>query len=97
VVEKRRKREKNFHPPLCATHITHSVAKYKEKAVFSFFFLSFFSFLQCAVCMCVDVMLQGSKSGRHDAWCIRMQEKKLVSITDMHQNTFFPIFYRFEN
>jgi hypothetical protein len=92
MVVKREKKYSSTTVRYTYMHITHSVAKYKEKAVFLFFFLSFFSFLQCAVW--VDVMLQGSKSGRHDAWCIRMQEKNLVSITDMHQNTFFPMFWR---
>ncbi len=46
-------------------HITHSVTKYGEKAVFFFFSFFSFPFLQCT--LWVDVMLQGSKSSRHDA------------------------------
>lgn len=56
------------------THITHSVAKHEEKAVF-FFSPLLFPFLHRVVWVDVMWCCKAPKKARHDAWCTRMQEK----------------------
>lgn len=60
------------------THITHSVAKYKENAVFSFFFLLFFNVL-CGWMWCC----KAPESCRHTA-CYILEKKMLVSMIYVH-------------
>lgn len=94
VGKKRKEGEKYIFIHHCALHTYNSFGrKTRRESCLLFFFSSPLSFLFYIVLCGWMWCCKAPKNARHDAWCIRMQEKKLVSMEDMCPHAFPPSFF----